>query len=83
MFRNLLTELVQSDPSYSWFVSEDVNIPAVRITDFWEDENSSVYLSEYGHNRDRINFISGMRLSKRHMDVIRFRRRSHPLCYTG
>lgn len=45
MFRNLLTELVQSDPSYSWFVSEDVNIPAVRITDFWEDENSSVYLS--------------------------------------
>ena len=45
VFRNLLTELVQSDPSYSWFVSEDVNIPAVRITDFWEDENSSVYLS--------------------------------------
>lgn len=32
VFRNLLTELVQSDPSYSWFVSEDVNIPAVRIT---------------------------------------------------
>lgn len=44
-FRNLLTELIQSDPSYSWFVSESVNIPAVKITDFWEDENSSVYLS--------------------------------------
>ena len=44
-FRNLLTELIQSDPSYSWFVSESVNIPAVKITDFWEDENSSVYLA--------------------------------------
>ncbi|HCQ9156879.1 TPA: type VI secretion protein, partial [Escherichia coli] len=44
-FRNLLTDLIQSDPSYSWFVSESVNIPAVKITDFWEDENSSVYLS--------------------------------------
>lgn len=45
VFKNLLTELIQSDPSYSWFVSEYVNIPAVKITDFWEDENSSVYLS--------------------------------------
>ncbi|EIU5772759.1 type VI secretion protein [Salmonella enterica] len=45
VFRNLLTELIKSDPSYSWFISEYVNIPAVNITDFWEDENSSIYLS--------------------------------------
>lgn len=45
IFRNLLTELILSDPSYSWFVSENVNIPDVKITDFWEDEKSSVYLS--------------------------------------
>ena len=45
VFRKLLTEFIQSDPSYSWFVSEDVNIPAVRVTDFWEDENASVSLS--------------------------------------
>ncbi|HBN1390650.1 TPA: type VI secretion protein [Escherichia coli] len=44
-FRNLLTELIKSDPSFSWFVSEYVDIPAVKITDFWEDENPSVYLS--------------------------------------
>lgn len=44
-FRNLLTELIKSDPSYSWFVSEDVDIPAVNITDFWKDENTPVYLS--------------------------------------
>ncbi|EGN7972565.1 TPA: type VI secretion protein [Escherichia coli] len=44
-FRNLLTELIKSDPSYSWFVSEDVNIPAVNITDFWKGENTPVYLS--------------------------------------
>ncbi|EFG4029115.1 type VI secretion protein [Escherichia coli] len=45
VFRKLLTEFIQSDPSYSWFVSEHVNIPAVKITDFWEDENASVSLS--------------------------------------
>lgn len=44
-FRKLLTELIQSDPSYSWFVSEYLNIAAVKITDFWEDENDSVSLS--------------------------------------
>ncbi|HCP1785239.1 TPA: type VI secretion protein, partial [Escherichia coli] len=45
LFRDFLTELIKSDPSYSWFVSEYVNIPAVNITDFWEDEDTSVYLS--------------------------------------
>ncbi|MEF4686331.1 type VI secretion protein IcmF/TssM N-terminal domain-containing protein [Escherichia coli] len=45
VFRKLLSEFIQSDPSYSWFVSEYVDIPAVKVTDFWEDENASVSLS--------------------------------------
>ena len=45
VFRKLLSEFIQNDPSYSWFVSEYVDIPAVKVTDFWEDENASVSLS--------------------------------------
>lgn len=44
-FRNLLTELIKSDLSYSWLISEYDKIPSVNITDFWEDTNSTIHLS--------------------------------------
>lgn len=45
ILRELLTELINSDPSYEWLISDYSGIPDIKLSNFWVDADPSVILS--------------------------------------
>lgn len=43
--RELLTELINSDPTYEWLISDYSGIPDIKLSNFWVDADPAVVLS--------------------------------------
>ncbi|PSY62698.1 type VI secretion protein IcmF/TssM N-terminal domain-containing protein [Escherichia sp. 20412-1] len=43
--RELLTELINSDPTYEWLISDYSGIQDIKLSDFWVDADPAVVLS--------------------------------------